>query len=133
MLRTHHCNQLRPTDIDKTITLSGWVNNRRDHGGIIFVDLRDANGITQIVLDPSINPEAHAAAEHVRAEWVLQATGKVRARGEGLDNPKLETGEQKREVTNPKTKAKGCRGRTESKVRGGNVARRYKRDGSLPF
>ncbi len=93
MLRTHHCNQLRPTDIDKTITLSGWVNNRRDHGGIIFVDLRDANGITQIVLDPSINPEAHAAAEHVRAEWVLQATGKVRARGEGLDNPKLETGE----------------------------------------
>lgn len=93
MLRTHHCNQLRTSDINQTVTLTGWVNNRRDHGGIIFVDLRDSKGLTQIVLDPSINPEAHAAAEHVRAEWVIKARGTVRARGEGLNNPKLETGE----------------------------------------
>lgn len=100
MLRTHHCNQLGSSDINQTVTLTGWVNNRRDHGGIIFVDLRDANGITQIVLDPGINPQAHAAAEQVRAEWVLKATGTVRARGEGLNNPKLETGEIEVAITN---------------------------------
>ncbi len=93
MLRTHTCNQLRTQDIDQEITLSGWVNNRRDHGGIIFIDLRDAQGITQVVFDPTANPEAHKEAEHVRSEWVLQVTGKVRARGEGLENPKLDTGE----------------------------------------
>ena len=93
MSRTHTCGQLQKSNIDTQVTLCGWVNNRRDHGGIIFVDLRDAYGITQIVFDPSTNPEAHKSAEHVRSEWVLQVTGKVRARGEGLENPKLETGE----------------------------------------
>lgn len=93
MLRTHHCNQIRKSDIGQTVTLSGWVNNRRDHGGIIFVDLRDAHGITQVVLDPSIDAAAHEASEHVRSEWVIQATGTVRARGAGLENPKLDTGD----------------------------------------
>ncbi len=92
MLRTHHLNALRAADQDQTVTLSGWVNNRRDHGGIIFIDLRDAHGITQVVFDPTHNAEAHKAAEHIRAEWVLQVTGKVRLRGEGLENPKLDTG-----------------------------------------
>ncbi len=93
MLRTHHCGQLRKDHIGETITLTGWVNNRRDHGGIIFVDLRDTHGVTQIVLDPSINEKAHTEAENVRSEWVLQATGKVRSRGDGLENPKLDTGD----------------------------------------
>ena len=93
MLRTHHCDQLRAEDNDQVVTLSGWVNNRRDHGGIIFIDLRDAHGVTQVVFDPSINPAAHKAAEHVRSEWVIKVTGKVRSRGEGLTNDKLSTGD----------------------------------------
>lgn len=92
MLRTHTAGCLRPSHIDQEVTLVGWVNNRRDHGGIIFVDLRDSYGITQIVFDPSDEASAHTAANALRSEWVIQITGKVRARGEGLENPKLETG-----------------------------------------
>ncbi len=93
MLRTHTNNELRKDHIDQTVTLTGWVNNRRDHGGIIFVDLRDSYGITQIVFDPTHGSDAHARAERVRSEWVIQVTGTVRHRGDELENPRLDTGQ----------------------------------------
>ncbi len=93
MLRTHTCGELRAKQIGKKVTLCGWVTSRRDHGGIIFIDLRDRYGLTQIVFDPRKNKVAHESAEHVRPEWVLRVTGTVRDRGEGLHNPKLDTGE----------------------------------------
>ncbi len=101
--RTHHCAALRGTDIDAEVVLFGWVQNRRDHGNLIFVDLRDREGITQIVFDPDDAPEAHSMAEAVRNEWVLGIRGKVRARGMqkskktgemvSATNPNLATGE----------------------------------------
>lgn len=93
MMRTHTCGQLRIENATQQTTLCGWVFHRRDHGGIIFIDMRDRYGITQLVFDPEINPEAHKKAEHIRSEWVLKATGTVRPRGEGLENPNLETGQ----------------------------------------
>lgn len=92
MLRTHHCNQLRIKNENEKVELCGWVFHRRDHGGVIFVDLRDHYGITQVVFDPEIAKEAHKIAENVRSEWVLKVTGTVRKRGKGLTNPNLDTG-----------------------------------------
>ena len=91
--RTHTCGALRLKDSNSTVTLSGWVNRRRDHGGLIFIDLRDRFGITQLVFDPVKNPEAHRQAEKLRAEWVISIKGKVSPREEGMGNPKLATGE----------------------------------------
>jgi aspartyl-tRNA synthetase len=91
--RTHTCGELRAADAGKTVTLMGWVNRRRDHGNLIFLDLRDRYGITQIVLDKEISPEGHPKAEHVRPEYVVAAIGKVRLRGADAINPKMETGE----------------------------------------
>lgn len=91
--RTHHCAYLNISDLDKPVTLMGWVHRRRDHGGLIFVDLRDREGITQVVFDPSVNRDAHARAETVRSEYVLAVQGKVRKRPEGMRNPNLKTGE----------------------------------------
>ncbi len=91
--RTHTNNELRKDDVSSTVTLSGWVNTRRDHGGIIFIDLRDRFGLTQIVFDPEFNKEMFAVAEDLRREDVITVTGEVRARGEGLTNPNLATGE----------------------------------------
>lgn len=91
--RTHNCGVLRKSDIGKKVKLSGWVNRRRDHGGLIFIDLRDRFGLTQLVFDPVKNPAAHAEAEKLRAEWVLTAEGVVSHRTEGMTNPKLPTGE----------------------------------------
>ncbi len=93
MLRTNTCGELRKKDIKKRVKLSGWVQSYRDHGGIIFIDLRDRWGLTQIVFDPSHDPESHKKAETLRREWVIQAEGVVRHRGKGLENPKLKTGE----------------------------------------
>lgn len=98
MLRTNTCGELRREDAEKNVTLSGWVYHRRDHGGIIFIDLRDRYGVTQIVFDPEVNADAHAKAEHIRSEWVLNVTGKIRPRGEGLENPNMETGAIELEV-----------------------------------
>lgn len=92
MFRTHTCNQATEKLIGESITLAGWVRSRRDHGGLIFIDLRDRYGLTQIVADPSKSPDAHRALEHVRSEYVLQVTGTVRARPEGMKNPNLATG-----------------------------------------
>ncbi len=93
MKRTNTCGELTKKDNKKGVTLCGWLNSRRDHGGIIFIDLRDRYGITQIVLDPKHDKEAHKKAEHLSREDVLQVKGKVRLRGKGLENPKLITGD----------------------------------------
>ena len=92
MQRTHTCGQLREADIEKTATLCGWVARRRDHGGVIFVDLRDRYGITQVVFRPE-SPESYALAEQLRPEWVLRATGTVRGRSTETKNPQMPTGE----------------------------------------
>ena len=89
-MRTHYNTALSTDDIGKEVTLCGWCNSYRDHGGVVFIDLRDKSGIIQLVADPS--SKAHAIASSVRDEYVLLAKGRVRARGEGLVNPKLKTG-----------------------------------------
>ncbi len=96
--RTHTCGELRLTDCDKNVVLFGWVHNRRDHGGCIFIDLRDRDGLTQIVFDRSFDESAHELAESLRSEWVIGIYGRVRDRGE-MRNPKMPTGEVEVEVT----------------------------------
>ena len=91
-MRTHYCGIVRESEIDQEITVCGWVHRRRDHGGVIFIDLRDREGLVQIVFDPDL-PEIFSMAEHVRSEYVLQVTGKVRTRPEGTINPDLPTGQ----------------------------------------
>lgn len=91
--RTHHCGALRKEQIGTQVTLSGWVNRRRDHGGLIFIDLRDRYGLTQLVFDPVKNPQAHAAAEKLRSEWVISVKGEVIPRADGMTNSRLPTGE----------------------------------------
>lgn len=78
MMRTHNCGELRKKDIKKKVTICGWNHSRRDHGGVIFVDLRDRYGLTQVVFDPKINKSAHKIAERLSREDVLQVTGGVR-------------------------------------------------------
>ena len=82
-MRTHYCTDVTEKNIKEQVTVAGWVNSRRDHGGLIFIDLRDKGGLVQLVCDPADNKEAWETAEHVRDEFVLIATGTVRARGEG--------------------------------------------------
>lgn len=91
--RTHTCADLRKGDVGQQVTLSGWVSRRRDHGGLIFIDLRDRYGLTQLVFDPVKNPAAHEAAEKLRSEWVISIRGEVIHRREGMANPKLVTGD----------------------------------------
>ena len=91
--RTHHCKELRKSDIGKRVILMGWVHNRRDHGGVIFIDLRDREGLTQIVFNPETHKESHEKAEHFRNEYVLYAEGVVAPRPDYSLNPKLPTGE----------------------------------------
>ncbi len=92
MRRTHTCGQLGVPEVGREAVLMGWVLRRRDHGGVIFVDLRDREGITQVVFNPELAPEAHAKAEAIRSEYVLGVRGQVRNRPEGMLNPNLATG-----------------------------------------
>ena len=92
MKRTHHCNELRPAHIGQTVTLSGWVHSRRDLGGLIFIDVRDREGRTQTVFDPSDLPkDLFEQAAALRSECVISVTGKVRPRPAGTNNPKILT------------------------------------------
>ena len=90
-MRSHYCGHLNESHIDQTVTLCGWVHRRRDHGGVIFLDLRDREGVAQVVIDPDTE-EAFALAERVRSEFVLKVTGRVRTRPEGTQNPEMPTG-----------------------------------------
>ena len=92
MMRTHYCGELSAALVDRTVTLCGWAHRRRDHGGVIFIDLRDREGLAQVVCDPD-RKDAFAAAERVRNEFVLRVTGRVRRRPEGTVNPDLRSGE----------------------------------------
>lgn len=96
--RSHHCNSLTKKDVGSEVTLSGWVHRRRDHGGLIFIDLRDRYGITQLLFDPKISKTNHDKASRLRSEWVISAKGKVIPRAQGMTNTKLPTGEIEIEV-----------------------------------
>jgi aspartyl-tRNA synthetase len=90
-MRSHYCGQLNETLVDQTVTLCGWVHRRRDHGGVIFLDMRDRDGIAQVVVDPD-TAEAFATADRARSEYVLRIQGRVRLRPEGTQNPNMPTG-----------------------------------------
>ena len=91
-MRTHKCGEINTQQLDQTVTICGWVHRRRDHGGVIFIDLRDRAGLVQVVFDPDV-AEMFAIAEHVRSEYVLQITGLVRLRPEGTINKNMHSGE----------------------------------------
>jgi len=91
--RTHSCGELTLKNLDEEVCLMGWVQYRRDHGGLIFIDLRDREGLTQVVFSPEYNKKAHEEAHVLRSEYVLAIKGKVRKRPEGMENPKLTTGD----------------------------------------
>src|SRR6202162_3020943 len=93
MYRTHDCNSLRKIDIAKQVTLAGWVHVSRDHGGVIFIDLRDRKGLTQVVFRPEENAELATAAHSLRSEDVIQDSGRVAARLPGTENPNFATGD----------------------------------------
>ena len=98
MIRTHTCGELTAKDVSKEVHLCGWIASRRDHGEIIFMDVRDKHGITQIVFDPEKNKDAHAGAHLLRSEYCVKVIGKVSMRPEGTVNPKIGTGEIEIEV-----------------------------------
>lgn len=92
--RSHHCGELNAKNIGQEVTLCGWVSKRRDHGGLVFSDLRDRYGLTQIVFDPQMTPAlVHEEAGKLRSEFVIWCRGKVRSRPDGMRNTKLKTGE----------------------------------------
>lgn len=93
MIRTHTCGELRKKDVGQKVVLSGWVHRRRDHGGLIFIDLRDRDGLTQVVFNPSVDPIAHEMAHDLRSEYVLSVEGDVKTRPEGTENANMPTGE----------------------------------------
>lgn len=106
MYKTHTCGELRAAHASQQVTLAGWVHRRRDHGGVIFLDLRDRYGIVQVTVNPNLSKETLEAVSNVRMEWVLQVTGTVQKRPSGMENPKMQTGEveviaESIEVLNP--------------------------------
>lgn len=90
--RTHTCGELNASNVGQQVSLAGWVNRRRDHGGLVFLDIRDRYGITQVICDPERSPEAHRVASEVRSEYVIQVRGRVVPRLPGTENPNLSTG-----------------------------------------
>ena len=93
LFKSTSCGAVRREHVDTEVTLAGWVHRRRDHGGLIFIDLRDWKGIVQVVFNPEIAPQAHDIAQNLRNEWVLQVKGTVSPRPEGTENPRIPTGE----------------------------------------
>ncbi|HSL28871.1 MAG TPA: aspartate--tRNA ligase [Anaerolineales bacterium] len=93
MYKTHTCGELRASHAGQQVTLAGWVHRRRDHGGVIFLDLRDRYGVVQVTVNPSLSKETLEAVSNVRMEWVLQITGVVQMRPSGMHNPKMQTGD----------------------------------------
>jgi aspartyl-tRNA synthetase len=93
MYKTHTCGELRATQAGQVVKLAGWVHRRRDHGGLVFIDLRDRFGLTQVVINPDLPEETLGLASNIRSEWVLQVMGLVQKRPEGMENPKMPTGE----------------------------------------
>lgn len=91
--RTLYCGEVRPAHIGQTVTLYGWIDRRRDHGGVIFLDLRDRSGIVQLVADPQKTPQSYPLAGEVRNEYVVRVTGTVQQRPPDSFNPRLATGE----------------------------------------
>ena len=91
--RTKKCGDLRKSDVGSDVVVSGWVNSYRDHGSLVFIDLRDRYGLVQLVFDPETHPEAHEISRKLRSEWVISVAGTVRPRSEGMENPKMLTGE----------------------------------------
>ena len=92
MFKTHTCGQLTLANEAQTVTLAGWVHRRRDHGGLVFIDLRDRWGLTQVVFNPERAPDAHTAARDLRNEWVIQVQGQVAPRPQSTENPRMPTG-----------------------------------------
>jgi aspartyl-tRNA synthetase len=92
LLKTHSCGQLSKKNVGKEVTLAGWVDRRRDHGGLIFIDLRDREGIVQVVFNPDSAPDCHKIANRMRSEYVIKVSGEVALRPKGTENPKLPTG-----------------------------------------
>ena len=91
MMRSHYCGDINENHLGQEVEICGWVHRRRDHGGVIFIDLRDREGIVQVVFDPD-RADSFAIAESVRGEYVLKLKGRVRPRPEGTINPKMKTG-----------------------------------------
>ncbi|HDZ85154.1 MAG TPA: hypothetical protein ENH35_01215, partial [Candidatus Moranbacteria bacterium] len=92
-MRTHTCGELTDKNIGNKVTLVGWANKWRDHGGVVFIDLRDRSGLVQLVFSPEEDADIHQAAHKIRNEFVIQVDGDVRARPEGTVNPNLPTGQ----------------------------------------
>src|SRR5512146_2009597 len=92
MYRTHTCGELRASNAGQEVTVAGWVHRRRDHGGLVFLDLRDRYGQVQVTVNPDLSPKGLEAVGGVRFEWVLQITGKVQRRPAGMENARMDTG-----------------------------------------
>ena len=92
MLKNVGCGELNLDRVGETVILAGWVHRRRDHGNLVFIDVRDRSGIVQVVFDPDIDKNSHEVSESLRNEWVIQVEGEVIARSEGTINPDLKTG-----------------------------------------
>jgi len=106
LLKSHSCGELNKKHVDAEVTLAGWVDRRRDHGGLIFIDLRGSDGVVQVVFNPETSPQCHQVASEMRSEYVVRVSGQVAIRPAGTENPKLPTGEieviaQKAEILNP--------------------------------
>jgi aspartyl-tRNA synthetase len=93
LIRTHSCGELTAKDIGRTVTLAGWVHRRRDHGGLIFVDLRDREGLVQVVFSPEVSAGGHQLADSLRNEHVVKVSGTIARRPPGTENPRLPSGE----------------------------------------
>ena len=116
MLKTHSCGGLRASHEGETVALAGWVHRRRDHGGLIFIDLRDHDGLVQTVFNPQENADAYAVADSCRGEYVLLAKGTVARRPDGTENALLPTGEIEVRVSEAEIGRASCRERVCSTV-----------------